>query len=124
MRVARALDRGRDFFGRRAWGEAFAELSAADREAALELDDLERLAEAAHLVGADAESDDAWARAHQKCLRLGYVVRAARCAGWLAQGLLVRGEMARGGGGLALRAGRARSSLRSWAVLPCPGLDT
>jgi DNA-binding CsgD family transcriptional regulator len=99
--VAHALDRGRDFFGRRAWGEAFAELSAADREAALELDDLERLAVAAYLVGADAESDDAWARAHQECLQLGYVVRAARCAGWLAQGLLVRGEMARGGGWLA-----------------------
>jgi DNA-binding CsgD family transcriptional regulator/tetratricopeptide (TPR) repeat protein len=99
--MAHALDRGRDFFGRRAWGEAFAELSAADREAALELDDLERLAVAAYLVGADAESDDAWARAHQECLQLGYVVRAARCAGWLAQGLLVRGEMARGGGWLA-----------------------
>jgi DNA-binding CsgD family transcriptional regulator len=95
------LDRGRDFFGRRAWGEAFAELSAADREAPLELDDLERLAVAAYLVGADAESDDAWARAHQECLRLRFVVRAARCAGWLAQGLLVRGEMARGGGWLA-----------------------
>ena len=101
MPVAHALDRGRDFFGRRAWGEAFAELSAADREAPLELDDLERLAVAAYLVGADAESDDAWARAHQECLRLRFVVRAARCAGWLAQGLLVRGEMARGGGWLA-----------------------
>lgn len=99
--VADALDRGRELFGRHAWGEAFAELSAADRAGALALEDLERLAMAAYLVGADADSDDVWLRAHHECLRLGDVVRAARCAGWLAQGLLLRGEMARGGGWLA-----------------------
>jgi hypothetical protein len=35
MPVADALDGGREFFGRHAWGDAFAELSAADRENAL-----------------------------------------------------------------------------------------
>lgn len=99
--MADALDRGRESFGRHAWADAFAELSGADREAPLELDDLERLAVAAYLVGADGESDDAWLRAHHECLRRGDVVRAARCAGWLAQGLLLRGEMAQGGGWLA-----------------------
>jgi DNA-binding CsgD family transcriptional regulator len=99
--VADALDRGRESFGRHAWADAFAELSGADREAPLELDDLERLAVAAYLVGADGESDDAWLRAHHECLRRGEVVRAARCAGWLAQGLLLRGEVAQGGGWLA-----------------------
>jgi DNA-binding CsgD family transcriptional regulator len=99
--VSDALDRGREFFGRLAWGDAFAELSAADREGTLALEDLERLAVVAYLVGADADSDAVWLRAHQECLRLGDVVRAARCAGWLAQGLLLRGEMARGGGWLA-----------------------
>ena len=101
MPVADASDRGREFFARHAWGDAFAELSAADREAALELEDLERLAVAAYLVGADHDSDDAWLRAHHECLRRGHVERAARCAGWLAQGLLLRGEMAQGGGWLA-----------------------
>jgi DNA-binding CsgD family transcriptional regulator len=101
MPVADALDGGRAFFGRHAWGDAFAELSAADRENALGLEDLERLAVAAYLVGADTDSEAAWLRAHHECLRLGFVVRAARCAGWLAQGLLLRGEMARGGGWLA-----------------------
>jgi DNA-binding CsgD family transcriptional regulator len=101
MPMADALDRGREFFAQHTWGDAFAQLSAADRKAALELEDLERLAVAAYLVGADGESDDAWLRAHHECLRLGDVVRAARCAGWLAQGLLLRGEMARGGGWLA-----------------------
>lgn len=99
--MADALDRGRESFGRHAWADAFAELSGADREAPLELDDLERLAVAAYLVGADGESDDAWLRAHHECLRRGDVVRAARCAGWLAQGLLLRGEVAQGGGWLA-----------------------
>jgi DNA-binding CsgD family transcriptional regulator/tetratricopeptide (TPR) repeat protein len=101
MPVADALDRGRERFGRPTWADAFAELSAADREAGLELEDLERLAVAAYLVGADADSDDAWLRAHQESLRRGDAVRAARCAGWLAQGLLLRGEMAQGGGWLA-----------------------
>lgn len=99
--MADALDRGRESFGRHAWADAFAELSGADREAPLELDDLERLAVAAYLVGADGESDDAWLRAHHECLRRADVVRAARCAGWLAQGLLLRGEVAQGGGWLA-----------------------
>src|SRR5215207_8349593 len=83
--MADALDRGRGFFGRNAWADAFAELSAAEREAGLALEDLERLAVAAYLVGADAESDDAWLRAHHECLRLGDVVRAARGGGWLAR---------------------------------------
>lgn len=42
-----ALDRGRESFGRQAWGDAYAQLSAADHEAPLELEDLERLAVAA-----------------------------------------------------------------------------
>jgi DNA-binding CsgD family transcriptional regulator len=121
--VADALDRGREFFGQRAWGDAFAELSAAGREAVLELEDLERLAVAAYLVGMDADSDDAWLRAHHECLRLGYVERAARCAGWLAQGLLLRGEMARGGGWLAraqrlLDEGHHDGVERGYLVLP------
>jgi DNA-binding CsgD family transcriptional regulator len=121
--VANALDRGRECFGRHAWGDAFAELSSADREVPLELEDLERLAMAAYLVGADSASDDAWLRAHQECLRLGDVVRAARCAGWLAQGLLVRGEMARAGGWLA-RAGRLlddaehEGAEQGWLLVP------
>ena len=40
MTAAEALARGRECFGRRAWADAFAELSAADREAPLEPDDL------------------------------------------------------------------------------------
>jgi hypothetical protein len=49
--TADALDRGRQLFGRRAWAGALAELSAADRDASLAPDDLERLATAAYLAG-------------------------------------------------------------------------
>lgn len=123
MPVANARDRGREAFGRKAWGDAFAELSAADREAALELEDLERLAVAAFLTGRDADADDAWARAHHECLRLGQVTRAARCAGLLAQGLLLRGEFAQGGGWLAraqrlLDEGQHDSVERGYLLLP------
>jgi DNA-binding NarL/FixJ family response regulator len=101
MTAADALQRGRESFERRGWGEAYASLSFADRERSLEVEDLERLATAAYLVGRDDDSTHAWERAHQRCLRAGDAVRAARCAFWLAFGLLNRGEVARGGGWLA-----------------------
>ena len=101
MTTADTLDRGRESFGRRAWADAFDKLVAANRETPLAPEDLELLATAAYLVGRDADSDDFWARAHHQWLRLGGAERAARCAFWLAFGLLNRGELARGGGWLA-----------------------
>lgn len=95
------LERGRESFQRQEWGDAHAQLSAADHESSLDVADLERLAVAADLIGRDGDSADVWARAHQQCLRLGNVPRDARCAFWLALSLLLRGEMARGGGWLS-----------------------
>jgi DNA-binding CsgD family transcriptional regulator/tetratricopeptide (TPR) repeat protein len=96
--MAEMIDRGREAFGRQSWGDAFEQLSAADREAPLEPDDLERLAVAAYLLGRDEDSADIWARAYQEWARLGEVTRAARCAFWLAFGLVNKGELSRGGG--------------------------
>ena len=62
------------------------------------LEDLERLAAAAYLVGRVDESVDAWVRAHHAYVDAGEVVRAARCGFWLAFILLNKGELARGGG--------------------------
>ena len=93
-----AVDRGRESFGRQAWGDAWSQLSAADSELRLEVEDLERLAVAAFLTGRTEESVDVWARAHHLCLRLGDVVRAGRCAFWSAFILLNEGQLARGGG--------------------------
>ncbi|MGH9024768.1 MAG: LuxR C-terminal-related transcriptional regulator, partial [Acidimicrobiia bacterium] len=64
-------------------------------------EDLERLAVAAHLVGRDDESVRAWERAHVEWVGLGDPDRAARCAFWLAFGLLLRGETAQASGWLA-----------------------
>jgi ATP/maltotriose-dependent transcriptional regulator MalT len=101
MTTADALQRGRASFERRAWGDAFAQLSAADIEAPLAPEDLERLAAAAYLVGRDANSAGIWVRAHHEFLRRNDVERAARCAFWLAFELLNKGELARGSGWVA-----------------------
>ena len=101
MTMVDALDRGRESFGRQAWADAYAQLVAADHQSSLGPEDLERLATAAYLVGRDADSAEAWERAHHECLRLGDVPRAVRYAFWLAVDLLNRGEMARAGGWLA-----------------------
>jgi DNA-binding CsgD family transcriptional regulator len=101
MTAADSLDRGRAAFGRQAWADAYAQLVAADREAALEPEDLERLAIAAHLVGRDAESTDVWTRAHHAFLGRGAAPGAARCAFWLGFTTLIQGETAQSGGWLA-----------------------
>ena len=101
MSTAGALDRAQDWFGRHAWADAYAQLSALDQEAPLAPADLERLAMAAYLVGRDDDSADAWARAFHEWLHAADVPRAARCAFWLGFHLLHRGEVARGGGWLA-----------------------
>jgi hypothetical protein len=101
MTGADSLDRGRASFARQAWGDAYAQLMAADREAALEPEDLERLAIASHLIGRDAECADLWARAHHTFLSRGAAPGAARCAFWLGFTTLIQGESAQSGGWLA-----------------------
>ncbi len=101
MERADQLARGQKAYSRQAWGDAFAYLSAADRESPLDPEDLERLAFAAHLTGRYEDSADVGARAHNEYLRKGNVPRAARAAFWVGMGLMDRGEMARGGGWLA-----------------------
>jgi len=100
MSTIEALDLGRAAFGRRAWGEAYVQLSAADHDAPLEPEDLERLAMAAHLIGRDADSADIWVRAHHAFLRRGEAQRATRCAFWLAFWLMIQGERDQSGGWL------------------------
>lgn len=96
--MTNALDQGRESFAGRAWGEAYARLSAADRETALGGDDLERLGTAAYLTGREQESEDLLIRAHNEFLSRGDIERAVRSAFWLAFSLFSKGEFARGGG--------------------------
>ena len=95
------LQRGRAAYDRRAWAEAFADLSAADATASLELEDLEHLARSAQLLARDVDSDALWERAHQEAVRRGDTARAVRCTFWLGMSLLSRGETARGNGWFA-----------------------
>src|SRR5262249_37815602 len=78
---------------------------AADREAELEPDDLVQLAQAALLIGKEAEGEEFLARAHQTLLSRGEMQPAARCAFWLGFRCLINGEPAKASGWLS-RAGR------------------
>ena len=100
MATTELLGQARSDFERGIWGEAYARFSAADRQAPLAAEDLERLAVAAQLVGKDDVSAAMWERAHLQLLQRGDVAWAVRCAFWLALGLVNRGEMARGAGWL------------------------
>lgn len=95
-----ALTKGRAAFERRAWADAYAQLSAADEAAPLGLADLELLAASAYLIGKDERSCELWTRGHTECLRSNDVPRAARFAFWAALILAVRGEFAPAGGWL------------------------
>ena len=72
------LQRGRRAYEQRSWAESYRLLHAADREAPLDADDLERLAIAAYLVGRDDECEAVTARAHQAFLDRGDGEGAAR----------------------------------------------
>ncbi|MEX2552552.1 MAG: response regulator transcription factor [Actinomycetota bacterium] len=107
MSATEPLEHGRESFRRQAWGDAYSQLSAADKESPLEADDTYLLAAAAHLTGRDDERSALWARAHQQFLDLGDVPRAVRSAFNLIMGLADQGDFAQMGGWV----GRARRIL-------------
>jgi DNA-binding CsgD family transcriptional regulator/tetratricopeptide (TPR) repeat protein len=86
------VELGRDRYERRAWSEAYCALSSADRSTPLSAADLERLATAAFLTGRDLEFQELLERLHRGYFEADDLQRAARCAGWLSLGLLLRGE--------------------------------
>jgi DNA-binding CsgD family transcriptional regulator len=96
-----ALERGRQAFSRKAWGESYRLLHAADLDASLEPDDLERLATAAYLMGRDDESESFRERAHRTFFERGDREGAARSAFLLAVGLQQRGALAPASGWFA-----------------------
>jgi DNA-binding NarL/FixJ family response regulator len=119
MVVADRGERARGSFERRRWGDAFADLSSAHREGQVEVEDLERLAVAAYMVGRDDACEAAWIAAHHAWLRRGEAERAARCAFWQALGLFFRGDLAPAmgwvaRGGRLLEEGRRDSVDHAW----------
>ena len=115
MAVADRAKRARGSFERRTWGDAFDQLSAADRQGQLDAEDLERLAVAAYMVGRDEACEDAWIAAHHAWFGGGEAERAARCAFWHALGLFFRGDLAPAMGWVA-RGGRLLEGSRRESV--------
>ena len=77
----------------------------AHRERQLGVEDLERLAVAAYMVGRDDACEEAWMGAHHAWVGRGEAEHAAGCAFWQALGLFFRGELSPAMGWVA-RGGR------------------
>jgi DNA-binding CsgD family transcriptional regulator len=107
MTGASALERGRQAFERQAWGAAYELLRAADQEAPLAPEDLERASQAAYLTGRDDDSFSLLERSFRERMRQGDPEGAALAGSWLIFGLMNRGEWARAGGWV----GRARAAI-------------
>ena len=95
MTDALALERGRELFARKAWAESYRLLQAADRDAPLEPEDLERLAIAAYLVGQDDDCE---------------VIHRARASDASSIAATAKGPLER----------RSGSRLHSWDGAPWP----
>ena len=93
--------RAREAYRQRAWADAYEMLATADRQSALEPADLDLLTTSAYLLGRNEAGDGLSSRGYRDAAARGDATRAARCALWLGMHLLLRGEVARGGGWLA-----------------------
>jgi DNA-binding CsgD family transcriptional regulator len=96
-----ALANARTAFAERRWDDAFALLSAADRERPLDIADLELYAKSASLTARDDEAYAILERGYTQCLAAGDEKRAASCAFWLGFRMSSLGELGRGGAWLA-----------------------
>jgi DNA-binding CsgD family transcriptional regulator len=89
------LEHGRESYGRRTWGEAYDAFHRADQVTPLDVEDLDRLATAAYLIGRFLEYQQILERLHRIYVESGDRARAARCAFWLSLTFLVQGEPGR-----------------------------
>jgi DNA-binding CsgD family transcriptional regulator len=97
--AADELERGREFYVRREWVDAYESLSRADQASPLGAEDLELLATSAYMLGRDDDMSG-MERAYRVYLDAGEALHAARCAFWVGMHLSIRGEMGRGTGWL------------------------
>ena len=98
MDRAAELESGRASYAMRAWADAYERLSLADREEALDAEDLELLANSAYMVGLDGDYLRELERAHHGYTEAGELQRAVRCAFWLGIALMLAGEGPRAAG--------------------------
>jgi ATP/maltotriose-dependent transcriptional regulator MalT len=95
------LRQGREAYARRDWLDAYTAFSEADREAPLQVEDLELLTTAASMVGRMDEYLALLERVHLAQLEAGDQLAAARAAGWLGMNLAIRGDVGPAGGWFA-----------------------
>lgn len=88
------VENARECYERRSWRAAYESFLIADQTTPLHVDDLERLATSAYLIGRDLEFHQLLDRLHRAHIDAGDKPRAARCAFWLALSLLLRGDAA------------------------------
>jgi DNA-binding CsgD family transcriptional regulator len=101
MDVVADLERAREYHRRQEWVDACEAFRAVDSICPLEIDDLERLAEAAHILGRGDEAASLAQRAYQVHVDAGDIGRAVRCAFHLWHASAVKGEFGRAGGWIA-----------------------
>ncbi|HEY1295965.1 MAG TPA: LuxR C-terminal-related transcriptional regulator [Chloroflexota bacterium] len=95
--VDRRLEEAREAFARRAWRDARSGFAVVSHDA-MTLDDIERHAIAAHLVGYEPESRELLGRGHREALARDDVTRAVRFAFWLGHSMIFTGELAQASG--------------------------
>lgn len=105
MEVESELERARAAHERNDWADACATFAAVDQVRPLAVEDLERLAEAAQILGRGDEAIALLQRLYQARVDAGDIGAALRCAFWLYQAFGMNSEFAQAGGWIA-RAGR------------------
>ncbi len=102
MDVAAELRRARECYRRQAWADAVDAFQAVDRVAPLAIEDLELLAESAHILGRGDDAVELLQRVYEARVGEGSGTgRAVRTAFYLWHALVAKGEFARAGGWIA-----------------------
>lgn len=116
------LDRARESHHRHAWVDACARFAAVDAVAPLDVEDLERYAESAHMLGRRDEAVRVLQRAYQAHVAAEAVGAAARSAFWLFHVLGVNGEFGLAGGWIVraakLAGSRTDCDQRGYLLIP------
>ena len=101
MDVAAELDRARECYRRQAWADACDAYQAIDRVMPLAIEDLELLAESAHILGRGDDAVELLQRVYEARAGDGTTGRAVRTAFFLWHALVAAGSFARAGGWIA-----------------------
>lgn len=101
MDPSTALEHARAAHRRQAWADACAAFRAVDADAPLAVADLELLAESSQILGRGDDATEALRRAYQAHVAAGEIGAALRCAFWLHEALVLKGDFAHAGGWIA-----------------------